>query len=184
MRFIAQRGKPIKTISDNGTKFVGADWEIKEYVAAWKEERIEEHLVQQRIRWKFNPTAAPHFGGVWERLVRSCKKAMYVVLGNRSTTEDVLSTTICLVEQTLNARHLTPVSSDVNDLESITPNHSSLTTKMFVYHTYHAQKSLLIIESSSDKHKRTPISSGKDSEKSICQHLTIDKNGVVNQTEF
>ena len=65
MRFIARRGKPIKMISDNGTNFAGADREFKEYVAAWNKERIEEHLVQQGIRWKFNPPAAPHFGGVW-----------------------------------------------------------------------------------------------------------------------
>ena len=58
-----------------------------------------------------------------EPLVRSCKKAMYVVLGNRSVTEDVLSTWMCFVEQTLNARPLTPVGSDVNDLEALTPNH-------------------------------------------------------------
>ena len=37
--------------------------------------------------------------------------------------EGVLSTTMCIVEQTLNARPLTPVSSDVNDLEALTPNH-------------------------------------------------------------
>ena len=42
---------------------------------------------------------------------------------------DVLSTTMCLVEQTLNARPLTPVSSDVNDFESITPNHLLLGNK-------------------------------------------------------
>ena len=65
MWFIARRGKPIKMISDNGTNFVGADREFKEYVAAWNKERIEDHLVQPGIRWKFNPPAAPHFGGVW-----------------------------------------------------------------------------------------------------------------------
>ena len=64
MRFIGRRGKPIKLISDNGTNFAGADREFKEYVAAWNKERIEEHLVQQGIRWKFNPPAAPHFGSV------------------------------------------------------------------------------------------------------------------------
>ena len=123
MRFIARRGKPSTIISDNGTNFVGAEREFAEDVAAWNKEGIEEHLIQRGIRWKFNPPAAPHFGGVWERLVRSCKKAMYAVLGNRSVTEDVLSTTMCIVEQTLNARPLTPVSSDVNDLEALTPNH-------------------------------------------------------------
>ena len=55
--------------------------------------------------------------------MRSCKKAMNAVLGNRSVTEDVLSAKMCIVEQTLNARPLTPVSSDVNDLEALTPNH-------------------------------------------------------------
>ena len=48
---------------------------------------------------------------------------MYAVLGNGSVTEGVLSTTMCIVEQTLNARPLTPVSSDGNDLEALTLNH-------------------------------------------------------------
>ena len=63
---------------------------------------------------------------VWERLVRSCKKAMYAVFGNRPVTEDVLSTTMCIFEQTLNARPLTPVSSKVNDLEALALNHLQL----------------------------------------------------------
>ena len=105
------------------TNFVGAEREFAEYVAAWNKKGIEEHLIQRGIRWKFNPPAAPHFGGVWERLVRSCKKAMYAVLGNRSVTEHILSITMCIVEQILNARPLTTVSSDVNDLEALTPNH-------------------------------------------------------------
>ena len=123
MRLIAPRGKPNTIISDNGKNFVGDEQQVAEYVAAWNKEGIEEHLIQRGIRWKFNPTAAPHFGGVWERLVRSCKKAMYAVLANRSVTGDVFSTTMCIVEQTLIARLLTPVSSDADDLEALTPNH-------------------------------------------------------------
>ena len=129
MRFIARRGKPVKMISDNGTNFIGAEKEMAEYIAARNKRQIEEHLIQQGIRWKFNPPAAPHLGGVWERLVRSCKKAMYAVLGNRSVTEDVLSTTVYLVEQTLNARSLTQVSSDATNLEAITPKHFLLGNK-------------------------------------------------------
>ena len=129
MRFIARKEQPVKMISDNGTNFVGAEKKFAEYIAAWNKVRIEEHLIQQGIRWKFKPPAEPHFGGVWERLVRSCKKAMYAVLGNRSVTEDVLSTTMCLVGQTLNARPLTPVSSYATDLEAITPNNFLLGNK-------------------------------------------------------
>ena len=89
MRFIARRGKPSRKISDNGTNFVGAERELAEYYAAWNKEVIEEHLIQRGIRGKFNPPAAPHFRGKWERLVKSCKKTMYAMLGNRSVTEDV-----------------------------------------------------------------------------------------------
>ena len=123
MRLFARRGKPSRNINDNWTNFAGDEKEFLEYVAAWNVEGVEEHLVQRGIRWKFNPHAAPHFGEVWERLVRSCKKAMHAVLGNRLVTEEVRSTTMCYVEQTLNARPLTPVSSDFNDLEALTPNH-------------------------------------------------------------
>ena len=54
---------------------------------------------------------------------------MYAVLGNRSLTEDVMSTTMCLVKQTLDARPLTQVSSDATDLEAIFPNHFLLGKK-------------------------------------------------------
>ena len=67
MRFSARRGKAVKVIGDNGTNFVGAEKELAEYIAAWNKEQIEEHLIQQGVRWKFNPPAAPHFGGVWEK---------------------------------------------------------------------------------------------------------------------
>ena len=95
VRFIARRGKPSTIISDNSTNFVGAEREFVEYVAGWNKEGIEEHLTQQGIRWKFNPPAAPHFGRVWEQLVRGYKKALYAVLGNRSVTKDVSFDVCC-----------------------------------------------------------------------------------------
>ena len=48
---------------------------------------------------------------------------MLSILGNRSLTDEVLTTTMCLVEQTLNARPITPASDDPEDLEALTPNH-------------------------------------------------------------
>ena len=41
----------------------------------------------------------------------------------------LFSATMCIVEQTLNARPLNPVSSDVNDLEALTLNHFLLGNK-------------------------------------------------------
>ena len=120
-RFIARRGRPLKILSDNGTNFVGADNEFKAYADQLK--KLEEPMSLQEIVWKFNPPGAPHFGGVWERLVRSAKKAMYAILGPRALTDEMLNTVCCQVEQLLNGRPLTPVSSDVEDLTALTPNH-------------------------------------------------------------
>ena len=49
---------------------------------------------------------------------------MVAILCNRSLTDEVLLTTMCLVEQTLNARPIIPAASnDPEDLEALTPNH-------------------------------------------------------------
>ena len=122
-RFIARRGNPATILSDNGTNFVGAAKEMRDCIIAWNQSDIENSLAQKDIKWKSNPPGAPQFGGIWERLVRSCEKAMIAVLDGRSLTDDVLITTMCLVEQTLNARPLTSVSDDPDDLEALTPNH-------------------------------------------------------------
>ena len=80
-------------------------------------------LSQEGIQWVFNPQAAPHMGGVWERLVRSCKKALNVVLQNQCLPDEVLLTAFAEVEWLVNSRPLTEVSSDVDDLEGLIPNH-------------------------------------------------------------
>ena len=48
---------------------------------------------------------------------------MIAILDHRSFTDEVLSTTMCLVEQTLIARPLRAVSDNPEDLTAITPNH-------------------------------------------------------------
>ena len=47
---------------------------------------------------------------------------MVAILSNRSLTVEVLLTTTCLVEQTLNARPITSASDDPEDLKALTPN--------------------------------------------------------------
>ena len=71
----------------------------------------------------FNPPAAPQFGGVSDQLVKNCKNAIYMPCWGTNYSAGILSNTMCIVEQILNARLLTPVISDVNDLEALTPNH-------------------------------------------------------------
>ena len=122
-RFMARRGKPKVIWSDNGTNFVGAEKELLGHLKSVDQHRIKSKMSQNGIFWKFNPPANPHQGGAWERLVQSSKRLFYKILGNRRLTDEVLSTVFCLVEQFLNARPLVPASSDVTDLEALTPNH-------------------------------------------------------------
>ncbi len=55
--------------------------------------------------------------------MRSFKRIFYAIIGSRRLTNEILSTTFCLVEQSLNARPISSVSSDPNDLTALTPNH-------------------------------------------------------------
>ena len=132
-RFTARRGKPHTIISYNGTNFVGVAREFTECFSQWDRDAMCERLARGQIIWKFNPPGAPQFG-IWERLVRSCKKAMFAILKNRRLTFPVLPTTMFLVEQTLNARPLTPVSDDPEDLEALMPNHFELGRPVLAEH--------------------------------------------------
>ena len=124
-RFIARRVQPQSIISDNGTNFVGAARELREPFQELKKDEIASRLAEESIKWTFNPPAAPHFGGVWERLVKSCKDALYNVLGKQSLNEDRLRTVLCVVEQLMNNQPLTltDVSGDVTDLQPLKQNH-------------------------------------------------------------
>ena len=120
--FIARRGNPSVIWSDNVTIFVGFKKELMKCIQAWNQQAPSE-LVQKGIKWKYSPSTAPRHSGSWERLVRSFKRAFYSILGTRKLTPEVLDTTFCLVEQSLNALPLTSKNSDPDNLEAIMPNY-------------------------------------------------------------
>ena len=69
------------------------------------------------------PDGSTSLWGIMGKVGQKLQEAIMAVLINRSVTEDVLSTIMCIVELTLNARPLTSFSSDVTDLEALTTNH-------------------------------------------------------------
>ena len=85
--------------------------------------KISDTLSQDRIQWFFNPPSAPHFGGVWERLVKSAKKTLKITLNSQLVNDETLLTLMPEVESLLNSRLLTHVSVDPKALEAITPKH-------------------------------------------------------------
>ncbi len=123
-RMVARRGTPAYMLSDNGTNFVGAERELRELVEAFNQEKIINKVAKDyKIEWKFNPPSAPHFGGVFEALIKSAKKAILAILGNADITDEELHTASCGAERLLNSRPITFVSSDSNDLAPLTPSH-------------------------------------------------------------
>ncbi|XP_075243888.1 uncharacterized protein LOC142338139 [Convolutriloba macropyga] len=121
-RFIARRGTPQVLWSGNGTNFTGAVKELSACFKALNQRAIASKMSQKGIKWHFNPPSSPHHGGSWEPMVLSVKRTFYAVLGNRRLTDEVLQTTFCLVEMTLNNRPLTSVSNDPSEMDAITPN--------------------------------------------------------------
>ena len=126
-RFVSRRGTPDMIWSDNGTNFIGAEKELLECMGKWNTFNIATKLAHKGIKWRFNPPSAPHQGGIWEKLVRSFERILYIILGTRRLTDEMLNNIFCRVEYALNSRPLTPVSADPSD--AITPNYFLLGNK-------------------------------------------------------
>lgn len=120
-RFISRRGCPYELWSDQGTNFKGGSKELKEAFEDLSPD-LKTVLAKHQINFHFNPPNAPHFGGTWEREIRSIKTALRSILGNQSVTEEVLRTVLVEIEGMLNSKPLGYVSSDISDLDPITPN--------------------------------------------------------------
>lgn len=122
-RFVARRGQVKVLRSDNGTNFVAAERELRQSIEKWNNEKIQDHLSQQGVKWVFNPPTGSHHGGAWERLIRSIRKILNATIKEQVLDEECLQTFFCEAEAIINSRPITAASSDVNDLEALTPNH-------------------------------------------------------------
>ncbi|XP_059082141.1 uncharacterized protein LOC131879752 isoform X1 [Tigriopus californicus] len=124
-RFIARRGQVKRLRSDNGTNFTGAERELRVNLDQLNQGQIKNDMISRNIEWLFNPPYSHHFGGVWEREIRTIRKIMSGLMdGNeRNLSYESLNTLMCEVEAILNSRPLTTLSDDPNDVTPLTPNH-------------------------------------------------------------
>ncbi|KAL1265253.1 hypothetical protein QQF64_003280 [Cirrhinus molitorella] len=120
-RFIARRRNPAELYSDQGTNFKGGEKELSEWFNNMTSD-LKRVLAKQKIDFRFNPPAAPHFGGTWEREIKSVKMALNTVIGVQPVSEEVLHTVLLEVEAILNSKPLGYSSSSVDDLDAVTPN--------------------------------------------------------------
>ena len=111
--------------SDRGSNFTGITTELKDAIMSLDQQKISDFATSRKFSWHFNPPSAPHMGGVWERLVKSCKEVLSSLMQDqlKALTDQQLHTLLTEVERILNSRPLTHLSDDVSDLEPLTPNH-------------------------------------------------------------
>lgn len=114
-RFIARRGRISHIHSDCGTNFLGASRELIRL--------MEQACATETITWHPSPAGAPHFNGLVEAGVKSVKKHLCHVIGDQILTYEEFNTALTLIESVLNSRPLIPLSSDVEDIQALTPGH-------------------------------------------------------------
>ncbi|XP_073821452.1 uncharacterized protein [Musca autumnalis] len=119
--FIARRGIPNEIYTDNGTNFKATAKIFSPESKAFDLKDTASML--DHIKWKFNPPAAPHMGGAWERLVRSVKTTVYTICPNANFNDETLRNAMAEAEFIINSRPLTFVSLESCDDEALTPNH-------------------------------------------------------------
>ena len=111
-RFTSRRGLSVIIQSDQGTNFVGAARELREMLVHLNNdhEAIRSTLLKDGIEWRFNPPAAPHFGGLWEAAVKSTKYHLRRVVGDQHLTFEEMTTLLTQIEACLNSRPLQAIS--------------------------------------------------------------------------
>ncbi|XP_025262213.1 uncharacterized protein LOC112637209 [Camponotus floridanus] len=124
-RFVSRRGLCEEMYSDCGTNFIGADNQLREFFRASSSDgrRISREVAKEGISWRFNPPAAPHFGGLWEAAVKSMKHHLRRVIGETTLIFEKMSTLLSQIEACLNSRPLQALSDDPDDITALTPGH-------------------------------------------------------------
>ena len=121
--FIARRGRPTRLVSDNGTNFVGAYRALGDALSEWNgRHELKTYLLQTSIVWTFNPPAASHMGGVWERMIRSVRRVFNSVIRHRVLDDYEMHTVFCEIEAVINNRPITANSDDPTDLDALRPS--------------------------------------------------------------
>jgi len=80
-------------------------------------------MADQGTHWRFNPPAAPHFGGLWEAAVKSVKHHLRRGIGETRLTFEEMATFLAKVEACLNSRPVQALSDDPEDLSALTPGY-------------------------------------------------------------
>ena len=112
--FIAKKTRPCLIISENASVFKAtASW-IKKIR---KSERLPDHLAREDIRWQFNLSRSPWWGGMYEQVIKDLKKTLYKTLCRTTLSFKQLETVMVDIERQMNNRPLTYLESEIEEIE-------------------------------------------------------------------
>ena len=119
--FVARRGTPNVMFSDNAKNFKSTSKEIRSLYRTINWKTVQDDGRLKNIEWIFNVEKAPWANAVAERMVRSVKTPLRIIVGNASLTFRQMSVILSEVEGIVNNRPLATVTDDPDDLTPITP---------------------------------------------------------------
>ena len=70
------------------------------------QDEIQTSTSKFNISWKFSPPRSPHFGGLWETVIKNLKIHLHKVMANNIYTFEELLTLVTFIESILNSRPL------------------------------------------------------------------------------
>jgi len=117
-KLIARRKKPKVIYSDNAKTFISAANWIKKVN---NDEKTHEYLNHENIKWKFNLSRAPWWGGQFERMVGLVKQCLYKTTGRSNLLVSELEEIMLDIEVNLNNRPLMYLEDDIT-FPTLTPN--------------------------------------------------------------
>lgn len=136
-RFISRRGLPSFIYCDNAKTFKGAENQLKDLyklqASPSHKDSVYKFCLTNYIQFKFIPSYSPEFGGLWEAGVKSLKYHFKRIVGDIALTYEELYTVITQIEAVLNSRPLCPLSSDISELNYLSPGHFLIGTQMTSY---------------------------------------------------
>ena len=103
-RFVARRGVPTDVLSDNAKHFHSASTILDRF---WLQnitsDDVQQFAAQNGITWHFTPERAPWFGGMYERLVGTVKRALCKSMGRLLLSPVQISTLLTEIEAIVNS---------------------------------------------------------------------------------